>query len=46
MDSTFVQAVEENTQAVLVLTGTLWVFLGVFATIVCGYLAIRYTLRG
>lgn len=46
MDSTAVQAIIDNTSATLALTGTLWVFLGAFITMLCGYLAIKYTLRG
>ena len=46
MDSTLVQAVQENTQSVLVLTGSLWIFGGLLCVMLCGYLIVRYTLRG
>lgn len=46
MDSTAVQAIQENTAAVMALTGALMVFMGALITTVCGYLLTRYTLRG
>lgn len=46
MDSTAVQAIADNTAALMALTGTLWTFAGVILALVCGYLGIRYTLRG
>lgn len=46
MDSTAIAAIEANTASVNALTGTLWVFAGVLLVLVCGYLAVRYTLRG
>lgn len=46
MDSTAVQAITENTTAVMTLTGTLWTFAGFIGFMVCGVLAIRYTLKG
>lgn len=46
MDSTSLAVLAENTQATLVLTGTLWTFAGMFLTGICGYLVIRYVLRG
>lgn len=46
MDSTAIQAIQQNTAAVGTLTGVLLVFMGVFMTMICGYLVIRYTLRG
>lgn len=45
MDSTLI-VVREATAAVSLLTGTLWVFAGLFCVMVCGYLIVRYTLRG
>lgn len=46
MDSTAVQAIQENTAAVMALTGALMFFMGVIICLVCGYLVTRYTLRG
>lgn len=46
MDSTSLAIIAENTAATATLTGTLWVFLGVFCTLLCGYMIVRYTLRG
>lgn len=46
MDSTAIQAIQENTAALSTLTGALMVFMGVLLAMVCGYLVIRYTLRG
>ena len=46
MDSTAIAAINANTASVAALTGTLWVFIGVLITMVCGYLVTRYTLRG
>ena len=46
MDSTSIAVIQQNTVATLALTGSLWVFMGVTIALVCGYLAIRYTLRG
>lgn len=45
MDSLAV-AIQANTMAVNALNGTLWVFIGVLMTMICGYLVTRYTLRG
>lgn len=45
MDSTLI-VVREATAAVSLLIGTLWVFAGLFCVMVCGYLIVRYTLRG
>lgn len=46
MDSTAIAAITQNTAAVSALTGTLWVFAGLFCVMLCGWLIIRYTLRG
>lgn len=46
MDSTTIAAITANTASINALTGTLWVFIGVLITVVCGYLVTRYTLRG
>jgi len=46
MDSTAIAALQENTASVAALTGTLWVFMGALGVLVCGYLCVRYTLRG
>lgn len=46
MDSTSIATIAENTLAVAALTGTLWVFAGIFCIMTCGYLIVRYTLRG
>ena len=46
MDSVAVQAIQANTVAVSALSGVLLVFMGVIMTMLCGYLVIRYTLRG
>lgn len=46
MDSTAIAAINECTASVNALTGTLWVFAGVLLAVTCGYLAVRYTLRG
>lgn len=46
MDSTAVQAVIENTQAVMTLTGTLWVFMGFGCVIAAGMMCIKYTFKG
>lgn len=46
MDSTAIAAIDACTASVNALTGTLWVFAGVLLAVTCGYLAVRYTLRG
>lgn len=46
MDSTAIAAIQANTAALQANTGVLLVFMGVMLTLVCGYLVIRYTLRG
>ena len=46
MDSTAIAAMQANTAALQANTGVLLVFMGVMLTLVCGYLVIRYTLRG
>jgi hypothetical protein len=46
MDSTAIAAITQNTAAVSALTGTLWVFAGLLCVMLCGWLIIRYTLRG
>lgn len=46
MDSTAIAIITANTAAVNALTGVLLTFMGVFITMICGYLVIRYTLRG
>lgn len=46
VDSLAVVAIQANTTALQVNTGVLLVFMGVFITMLCGYLVIRYTLRG
>lgn len=46
MDSTAIATIEANTAAVTTLSGVLLVFMGVFIVMTCGYLIIRYTLRG
>lgn len=39
-------ALQANTTAMGTLTGVLLVFMGAFIFTICGYLCIRYTLRG
>lgn len=46
MDSTLIVALQENTAAVNTLTGALLTFMGALMTMICGYLCVRYTLRG
>lgn len=46
MNDTLLVALRDNTTAVMTLTGTLWAFAGMFLTGICGYLVIRYVLRG
>lgn len=46
MDSTAIQAIQQNTAALSMLTGALMVFMGALITVICGYLITRYTLRG
>lgn len=46
MDSTAIAVIQQNTAACSMLTGALMVFMGAMITLVCGYLCIRYTLRG
>lgn len=46
MSDSLYTAITENTTALMSLNGTLWVFIGVILTLVCGYLVVRYTLRG
>lgn len=46
MDTLAISAIKECTASVNALTGTLWVFAGVLLAVTCGYLAVRYTLRG
>lgn len=45
-DSLLIQAIQANTTAMGTLTGVLLVFMGAFIFTICGYLCIRYTLRG
>lgn len=46
MDSTLIVAIQQNTAAVNTLTGVMLTFMGALMTTICGYLCIRYTLRG
>ena len=46
MDSTALAVIQENTAAVSTLTGAILTFMGVLITMICGYLVVRYTLRG
>lgn len=46
MDSVAVAAINANTAAVASMTGVMLVFMGVLITVACGYLIVRYTLRG
>lgn len=46
MDSTAIVALQANTAALQANTGVLLVFMGVLMTMICGYLVVRYTLRG
>lgn len=45
-DSLLIQAIQANTTAMGTLTGVLLVFMGAFIFTICGYLCIKYTLRG
>lgn len=46
MDSTAIQAITDNTAAAMALAGSLWTLAGFVAFMVCGVVAIRYTLKG
>lgn len=45
-DSLMIVALEQTTASVNMLSGVLLIFMGAFIATLCGYLAIRYTLRG
>ena len=45
-DSLMIAALEQTTASVNMLSGVLLIFMGAFIATICGYLAIRYTLRG
>lgn len=46
MDSVSIATIQAATASVNALTGSLWCIFGGFVVAVCGYLVIRYTLRG
>lgn len=46
MDSTAIQAITDNTAAVMALTGSLWTIAGFLGFVFIGIMAIRYTLKG
>lgn len=46
MDSTAIQAIQDNTAAIMALTGSLWTIGGYLGFILIGIMAIRYTLKG
>lgn len=46
MDSVSIATIQAATASVNALTGSLWCIFGGFVVAVCGYLIIRYTLRG
>ena len=45
-DSVLIETIQRNTQAVMHLNGSLWVLMGFVIVCICGWLVIRYTLRG
>lgn len=46
MDSTAVAALQQATQATMMLNGTLWVMMGFIGFMVGGTLLIKYTFKG
>lgn len=46
MDSTAVIAIQQATQATMMLNGTLWVLMGFVGFMVAGTLIIKYTFKG
>lgn len=46
MDTLAIQAIQDNTTALMTLTGSLWTVGGFLAFVLIGITAIRYTLKG
>lgn len=46
MDSTAIQAIQDNTTALMALTGSLWTIAGFLGFTFIGIMAIRFTLKG
>lgn len=46
MDSLTIQAIQDNTTALMALTGSLWTIGGFLGFVLIGVMAIRYTLKG